>query len=331
VQKHSERIEPDGIYCGDCRTLIDRIAPDSVALSIWSPPYFVGKDYEKHLSYAEWVELLQTVIAKHARVLKQGAFLAININDILCFPDESIPRFQAENMGGNRLPVTRDDVLRAMAENPGLNRYQIADLLGVSEQTVDRRLNNNNIRGGKHSPQTRVQLAGQVLDDAAREAGLYLYDRRIWAKDPCWQNSQWHTNSYRAVDEFEYVYIFWKSGITRGDRGKLSRAEWAEWGSRGVWHIRSVRSNRDHEAKFPMELPRRLIRLLTGEGDLVLDPFVGSGTSAMAAIELRRRYIGIELSEKYARLAQLRCGEGSPLPTDREPTMTRSEYLFQAG
>ncbi|HRF97887.1 MAG TPA: DNA methyltransferase, partial [Aggregatilineales bacterium] len=110
-------------------------------------------------------------------------------------------------------------------------------------------------------------LIGGLIETAGKKAGFYLYDRRIWVKDPSWQNSKWHTLSYRAVDEFEYLYIFWKPGITTVDRNKLSREEWSKWGSRAVWHIPSVRANDDHEAKFPLELARRVIKLFSAKGD----------------------------------------------------------------
>lgn len=115
----------DEIAEGDASELIDHIQPNSIALSAWSPPYFVGKSYEKDLSYEGWLELLRTVIAKHHAILKPGGFLAINSADILCFPDPSLPRIQAENFGGNRLPVTREDVLRAWAEHPHYNRFRL--------------------------------------------------------------------------------------------------------------------------------------------------------------------------------------------------------------
>jgi site-specific DNA-methyltransferase (adenine-specific) len=297
-------LELDAVFQGDARELLDRIQPESVALSIWSPPYFVGKSYEKNLTHEEWQSLLREVIAKHAPILKPGAFLVVNIADILCFSDQTIPRIQAENRGGHRLPVTRKDVHEVLRKHPDYNRYQVAAALGVSEQTVDRRLKNNNIRGGKHTPQTRVNLVGGIVDEAAYSAGLYLYDRRIWVKDPCWENSRWHTNSYRAVDEFEYLYIFWKPGITTIDRRRLSHEEWVEWGSRAVWYIPSVRANDDHEAKFPLELPRRVIRLLTAPGDTVLDCFLGSGTTALAALLEGRRFIGIDKEGRYVKLAR---------------------------
>src|SRR5262249_17624801 len=215
------------------------------------------------VTFKDWPDRLATVIARHPRVLKGAGFLVVNIADILCFADPDIPRIQAENLGGHRLPVTRDDVLRIAKEHPDYNRYQIAKVLGVSEQTVDRRLKNNNIRGGKPQTQTRVKLVGGLIEGAAYEAGLYLYDRRVWVKDAAWENSRWHTNSYRSVDEFEYLYIFWKPGITKVDRQRLSQEEWVEWGSRGVWHFPSVRANDDQEAKFHLGLPRRVILLLT--------------------------------------------------------------------
>jgi site-specific DNA-methyltransferase (adenine-specific) len=286
----------------------------------------VGKSYEKHLSFAEWQGLLQTVIAGHARVLKDGAFLVINIADILCFPDPSMPRIQAENLNGNRLPVTLADIQRVQARNPGYNRYQIAAELGVSEQTVDRRMKNNNIRGGKYNAQTRVKLVGEMLEEAAYAAQLYLYDRRVWVKDPCWENSRWHTNSYRAVDEFEYIYVFWKPGITQVVRERLSREEWVEWGSRAVWNFASVRSNHDHEAKFPIELPRRAIRLFTDPGDTVLDCFVGSGTTAVAAIEEGRKYIGIDNQPAYVALAEKNCQKATrSLPSVFTSPLTRRQ------
>lgn len=301
---HPTFLRIDEVHQGQAQELLDQIKPESIALSVWSPPYFVGKSYEKDLSYTDWLSMLQEVIAKHYRILKPGGFLAINIADILCFADDSIPRIQAETLGGNRLPVTRDDIVRVLEQNPGLDRYKIAKLLGVSEQTVDRRLKNNNIRGGKHAIQTRVNLVGEIIDKPAYLAGLYLYDRRVWVKDPCWENSRWHTNSYRAVDEFEYVYIFWKPGITQVNRQKLSRQEWVEWGSRAVWSFPSVRANDNHEAKFPLQLPRRLIRLLTETDDSVLDCFMGSGTTGIAARLEGRHYIGIEKEAKYATLAR---------------------------
>ena len=216
-----------------------------------------------------------------------------------------MPRIMAENVSRRkRNDITREMVVEAWGNHPDYNRRQIAALLGCSEQTVDRRMKGNNIRGGKYEPQTRVKEVGGMLEDYAFEAGLYLYDRRIWVKDAAWENSRWHSMSYRAVDEFEYVYIFWKPGLTKVDKSRLNKDEWTAWGSRGVWNIPSVRANDNHEAKFPLELPRRIIQLLTDVDDLVVDCFVGSGTSAVAAIKEGRRFIGIDISEESVNLSR---------------------------
>lgn len=306
-------LEIDQIHQGDALELLPHIKPNSIALSVWSPPYFVGKEYEAHLDFEGWQELLASVIAHHFPIIKPGGFIAINIADILVFRDPAMPRIQAEVVGRQRSPVTYEDILQAMAHHPDYTRYQLAKLLGCSEQTIDRRLNGNNIRGGKSEAQTRVKIVGGLVEQWALEAGFYPYDRRIWVKDPAWENSRWASLSYRSVDEFEYLYIFWKPGITKIDRKRLTPAEWKEWGSRGVWYFPSVRVNDDHEAKFPLALPTRAIRLLTDPGDVVLDCFVGSGTTAVAALQENRHFIGVELNPDYVQLAR------QTYETDYEP------------
>lgn len=296
-------LEPDKIYCGEAQKLMGKIEPNSIAVSIWSPPYHVGKKYEEGQTYEEWMQMLDDVIRLHFTVLKPGGFMVINIGDILCFPDETMPKIQANNVTMRRCKITEEDVRKAAEEHPDYNRHQLAALLGCSEQTVDRRLHGNNIRGGKYNTQTRVKIVGGHLEEMAQNAGLYMYDRRIWIKDAAWANSNWTTNSYRSVDEFEYVYVFWKPGITKIDRERLNKTEWTEWGSRAVWNIRSVQKNDDHEAKFPLELPRRVIKLFSDPGDIVLDPFMGSGTSAVAALKEKRHYIGIDKEPKYVELS----------------------------
>ncbi len=299
-----ENLQDNQIYCGDARALLERIRPESVALSFWSPPYFVGKSYEKDLSFEDWQSLLRYVIRLHLPILKPGGFLAVNIADILAFPDPDMPRIQADNVSNKRVKISREQVLEAQRTHPDFNRYQLAELLGCSEQTIDRRLNGNNVRGGKYAVQRKVKLVGGLVEEWADEAGFYLYDRRVWVKDPCWENGRWHSLSYRSVDEFEYIYIFWKPGVTTIDRSRLDGDEWSEWGSRAVWYIPSVRANVEHEAQFPIELPRRVIRLLSAPGDLVLDCFIGSGTTARAAVAEGRRYLGIDSVPRYVKMAR---------------------------
>ncbi len=296
-------LEINKIHLGKSEDLMKKIEPNSVALSFWSPPYFVGKDYEKNETYESWQATLRNVIKLHSNVLKPGGFMVINIADILCFADPNIPRFQAMNISNHKSKVTKEMVLEAKMNNPKFNRDQLAKFLGCSEQTIDRRLNGNNIRGGKHQVQTRVKLAGSPIEEYAYSSGLYLYDKRVWAKDPTWANSKWTINSLKAVSEYEDLYIFWKPGQQIINRNKLTRNEWQEWGSRGIWYLKSVRTNDQHEAQFPLTLAERVVRLYSEKDDLVLDPFMGSGTTAVAAIKNKRNYLGIDKEKKYVDLA----------------------------
>jgi site-specific DNA-methyltransferase (adenine-specific) len=321
----ANRLADNAIHQGDARALLHAITPNSVALSVWSPPYFVGKSYEANWTFDDWQRLLHDVIDAHFQIIEPGGFLAVNIADILCFRDPDMPRISADNVTKKRSPITLEMVRAAVARYPRKSRNELAAFLGCSEQTIDRRLNGNNVRGGKYEPQTRLKVVGGLIEEWATKAGFYPYDRRVWVKDPCWENSKWASLSYRSVDEFEYIYFFWKPGITTVDRRRLSRQEWKDWGSRGVWSFPSVRTNDDHEAKFPYELPARAIRLLTDPGDLVLDCFMGSGTTAVAAAQLGRRYIGIELESRYVTLARRRVAACSLIQPTLPATSTASK------
>lgn len=298
-------LKVNAIHQGDAAELLKRIEPNSIAVSVWSPPYFVGKNYEKHLTFESWQNLLKSVITTHFPIVKPGGFLVINIADILVFKDEKMPKIQADAVHRKKISLSKEDILSVLSNNPKMNRNDLAKHFNCSEQTIDRRLNGNNVRGGKHETQSRVKIIGGLVEEWALEAGFYPYDRRIWVKDATWENSRWANLSYRSVDEFEYIYIFWKPGITKYDRNRLSNDDWKNWGSRGVWLFPSVRANDDHEAKFPVELPTRVIKLLSDENEIVLDCFMGSGTTAIAAIRENRNYIGIELDPEYVKLSKI--------------------------
>ena len=283
--------------------LLKEIENDSISLSFWSPPYFLGKEYEKGESYESWQHMLKTVITEHYRILKPGGFLVINIADILSFEDSNMPRIMGLNPANRKCSITKEMILKAKEDYPDYNRNQLAALLNCSEQTIDRRLNGNNIRGGRYALGTHVKLVGGNLEQYAYDAGLFLYDKRIWKKDPAWANCKWTTNTLKAVSESEDLYVFWKPGEYVVNRNRLTAQEWKDWGYRQIWEIASVRANDVHPAMFPLQLASRVIRLYTDEGDVVLDPFLGSGTTVVAAIKLNRKFIGIEKVKKYYEIA----------------------------
>jgi DNA modification methylase len=85
-----------------------------------------------------------------------------------------------------------------------------------------------------------------------------------------------------------------------------------------VLHLATECGNKNHSAAFPKELPAWFIRLFTDEGDVVLDPFMGSGTTCVAAYELGRNYVGIELKDEYYRQALSSLEEVKRTPTRRK-------------
>jgi modification methylase len=127
-------------------------------------------------------------------------------------------------------------------------------------------------------------------------------------------------NAYVTLD-MEYILIFRKGNLRAFEpkdpkryRSKFTKKERDVWFSQ-VWTIPGVRQTHgDLErriAAFPEEIPRRLIRMFSIEGDLVLDPFLGSGTSLKSAIDLNRRFIGYEKLEHLSAIVRERLGRRS--------------------
>ena len=115
-------------------------------------------------------------------------------------------------------------------------------------------------------------------------------------------------------DVHEYILIFSKGNYKR-ERDKnekefrhdnISKEEFIEW-TKSIWTMNPESAKRiGHPAPFPEELPNRLIKLFSFTNDIVIDPFMGSGTTAIAAIKNSRNFVGYEINEEYINLANNR-------------------------
>lgn len=111
-------------------------------------------------------------------------------------------------------------------------------------------------------------------------------------------------------DIHEYILVFSKSSFARdrieNKKSTISKEEFLEF-TKSVWTFSAEPATKvGHPAPFPVELPYRLIQLYTFEKEVILDPFMGSGQTAIAAIKTHRHYIGYETNQEYIELAQRR-------------------------
>jgi site-specific DNA-methyltransferase (adenine-specific) len=110
-------------------------------------------------------------------------------------------------------------------------------------------------------------------------------------------------------DIHEYIMVFSKGNFSRQDRGRkstISKEDFLKY-TKSVWDFGAEPAKKvGHPAPFPVELPRRLIELYTFEGEVILDPFAGSGQAALAALGSNRHYVGYEINEEYVQLAEKR-------------------------
>ncbi|AVQ13315.1 Methyltransferase [Leptospira santarosai] len=126
-----------------------------------------------------------------------------------------------------------------------------------------------------------------------------------------WMGSIYYPRDGYITYEHEYILIFKKPGKSpkvTNEQKELSRLpkEFRSKWFRGIWSDLKGELQNDHKAKFPLELPERIIRMFTYAGETVLDPFMGSGTTAEAAELSFRNSIGVELNAEFAKLSQKR-------------------------
>jgi len=111
-------------------------------------------------------------------------------------------------------------------------------------------------------------------------------------------------------DIHEYILVFSKGMFSRHNpyrrKSTISKEEFLEF-TKSVWTFAAEPASKiGHPAPFPVELPYRLIQLYTFEGEIILDPFMGSGQVAIAAIKTKRHYVGYDINENYVKLAEKR-------------------------
>ncbi len=157
------------------------------------------------------------------------------------------------------------------------------------------------------------------------EIGFNMRGEIIWNKGSSASTStawgSWTSASNPVLrDIHEYILVFSKGDYSRsatrkGKHDTIGKEDFIQW-TKSVWNLNAESAKKvGHPAPFPVELPHRLIQLYSYQEDVVLDPFMGSGTTAIAAIRDERHYVGYDINPEYVKLAQRRI-ENEKLQTE---------------
>jgi adenine-specific DNA-methyltransferase len=240
------------VYPGDCLDFLRTIPNDSFQLVVTSPPYNIGKEYERKLK-------LETYLEQQALVIRES---------VRCLAPRGNICWQVGNYVNNGAIIPLDAVL-----------YPIFTELGL-------RLRNRIIWHFEHGLHCSQRFSGR-------------YETIIWFTKT--DDYVFNLDPVRVPQKYPGKKYF------KGPKtGKYSCNPLGK-NPGDLWVIPNVKSNHvektEHPCQFPVELIERLVLSMTNEGDWVFDPFLGTGTSIIAAIRHNRRGAGTETIPKYVQLA----------------------------
>ena len=261
------------LICGDAEQALELLPAESIQTVVTSPPYWSLRDYQidaqigRDDSLADYAASIVRVFAKLKRVLRPDGTVWLNVGDAFT--------------SGNRRYRAPDRKNRARAMRirpPTPEGLKPKDLIGLPWR----------------------------LAFALQDAGWWIRSEVIWHKP----NAHPESVRDRPTKAHETVFLLSKNQdydydveAVRGPNGRRLRT---------VWEIPTEPQKRpngeadDHPAMMPLSLARRCIAITSQEGDVVLDPYAGSGTTLLAAQELGRTWAGIELKPGYVDLIERR-------------------------
>ncbi|NWF92802.1 MAG: site-specific DNA-methyltransferase [Syntrophaceae bacterium] len=243
------------VYPGDCLDLLKTIPNESLKLIVTSPPYNIGKEYERRLKLESYLEQQAAVIRECVRCLS---------------PKGSIC-WQVGNYVDNGAIIPLDTIL-----------YPIFTGLGL-------KMRNRIIWHFEHGLHCSRRFSGR-------------YETIIWFTKS--DDYTFNLDPVRVPQKYPGKKYFKGPNVGKYSSNPLGK------NPGDLWVIPNVKSNHvektEHPCQFPVELIERLVLSMTNEEDWVLDPFLGVGTSIIAAIRHNRRGAGAEIVPKYIELAKER-------------------------
>ncbi len=255
VAKEFRSIEKIAVFHGDCLEFLKQIPDNSIQLIVTSPPYNIGKEYEKKLKLENYLEQQEEIIAECNRTLKSTGSICWQVGNHV--------------NKGSIIPL--DTVL-----------YPIFSDLGLV-------LRNRIIWHFEHGLHCKRRFSGR-------------YETIIWFTKS--NDYTFNLDPVRVPQKYPGIKHFKgpKAGMYSGNPLGKNPGD--------LWIIPNVKSNHiektTHPCQFPVELIERLVLSLSDEDDWVFDPFLGVGTTIIAAIRHNRRGCGAEIFEEYVNIARKR-------------------------
>lgn len=248
------------LYNGDCMNLLKKIPSNSVDLVITSPPYCMGKEYDKSSEIEYFIEMHKKIFPEILRVVKEDGNICWQIGYYI-----------------NNKSVTPLDYL----------------IFGILRDYGNVFLKNRIIWQYGHGLHSSKRFSGR------HEMVLWFTKKRdgyIFNLDAVRVPQKYPGKRYYKGD---------KKGEFSGNPLGKNPAD--------VWDIPNVNANHvektEHPCQFPVALAQRLILSLSNKNGYVLDPFMGSGSTAVAALLEKRKFIGADTDAKYCKIAKNRCND----------------------
>jgi site-specific DNA-methyltransferase (adenine-specific) len=334
---HTPALPVDSILCGDCYPILQGFPSESVNLVITSPPYFQQRDYggglgnETHLQ--DYLENLLLILGECLRIIKPDGSIVFNLGDKYQESSLLLVPYRFAIQATERLPLKLVNAITWVKMNPTPRQFRRR--LVSSTEPFFHFVKSENYFYNLDAFLAEERESKKPKNGASDQLGKSYFD--LIAKSELFpeQKQQARDALYEVIQEV-------KSGKIEGFRMKIRGIHAEPFGGQaggrqiqleknGFTIIRILGNpikrdviqmpveslkNSNHPAIYPAKLVMELVHLLTREGDIVLDPFMGAGSTGVACKLTQRHYIGIDLNPDYCTFAQERI-DNTPLSDPR--------------
>jgi DNA modification methylase len=309
--------ELNKIYCMDCLEGLKQLPDKSVDLVVTDPPYNIGKDFQnENLSKEEYLDWCKKWIKELNRVVDVGGAIYLTLGwqcvaEIKCLFND-IEDLRLKNWivwyrqdgwkGNNGFAQSHEHILYFIKDN-----VPIFDLE----------------KFGKHIKEARLKAGYKTVADCMEAMGLYTKVKRSNGTEDYYSGAGWFEsgkkqpslreliklNQLLELDEEYQVksYERYKEQDAKKYSVFFNKTDVCD----DVWlNPKSEKKRLGHPTQKPVKLFERIITASSNKGDVVLDPFMGSGTTAVACKQLGRNFIGFEISQEYVDIANKRLEQG---------------------